>query len=168
MFGTHAQEVLGRTLKSLWPAACRDDHERAVAEFFRSGDSHQVRQHPNSPVCARTAASSPRVSLSTWRTDEGRFLTAIMRDISERGGSKEDLRQKDSSLSRRTGWRFWVCWCPCCAATSATRRRDLEELRQSGAGMRGPFAACRFAPGSRTLKRHWPACPTTRCGSSCP
>jgi len=30
----------GETLKSLWPAACRDDHERAVAEFFRSGDSH--------------------------------------------------------------------------------------------------------------------------------
>ncbi len=102
MFGYPAQEVLGQTFKYLWPAACRDDHERAVAEFFRSGDAHSGTTTPEFSGLRKDGSEFPlEVSLSTWATDEGRFLTAIMRDISERRRLKEDLRQKELQLIQK-------------------------------------------------------------------
>jgi PAS domain S-box-containing protein len=102
MFGYPAQEILGQAFRHLWPAAYRHDHERALADFFRSGDSHLGTATPEFSGLRKDGSEFPiEVSLSTWATDEGRFLTAIMRDVSERRRLHEDIRQKELQLIQK-------------------------------------------------------------------
>jgi len=102
MFGYPAHEVLGQAFTDLWPPAYRNDHERAVAEFSRSSDCPLGTTTPEFSGLRKDGSEFPlEVSLSTWATDEGHFVTAIMRDISERRRLTEDLRQKELQLIQK-------------------------------------------------------------------
>ena len=102
MFGYPAGQWPGQDFSNLWPPPHRKDRASALADFFKSGDARQGSATQELTGLRKDGSEFPlEVSLSTWSTDQGRFLTAIMRDISERRRLQEDLRQKELQLIQK-------------------------------------------------------------------
>src|SRR5205814_3827686 len=92
LFGYAAEEVVGRPLTILIPEAVREAHERGVDRFSSSGEARIMgRTVEVEAVRADGSVFPVELSLSTWTTDEGRFFTGIMRDISERRSTQDKL-----------------------------------------------------------------------------
>ena len=92
MFGYAAEEVVGRPLTILMPEGVREAHERGVDRFSSSGAARIIgRTVELEAVRADGTAFPIELSLSTWTTDEGRFFSGVIRDITERRCAQEKL-----------------------------------------------------------------------------
>jgi PAS domain S-box-containing protein len=99
MFGYPEREIVGRRFTLLCPASYRHAHERAFADLRESDDVLSDLTTRELAGLRKNGEEFPlEVSLSTWATEEGRFVTAIMREISERRRLEETTRQQELQL----------------------------------------------------------------------
>ncbi|MBV9411881.1 MAG: EAL domain-containing protein [Acidimicrobiia bacterium] len=92
LFGYLATEVVGRPLTILMPESMREAHERGVDRFASSGAGRVMGRTVELEALHADGTVFPiEMSLSTWVTDEGRFFTGVIRDITERRGLHERL-----------------------------------------------------------------------------
>jgi len=84
MFGYTAEEMIGKPEAILMPERYREVHKEGLERFRRTGRGHIVGDTVEFSGLRKDGSEFPlEVSLSTWRTDQGRFYGAIIRDISE-------------------------------------------------------------------------------------
>src|SRR5205823_6791343 len=93
IFGHPADEVVGRPLSVLVPEPLRADHERGLRRFLSTGEARLMGRPVALAGLRRDGTSFPlELSLSTWASSDGsRFLTGIIRDITERRRIQEEL-----------------------------------------------------------------------------
>src|SRR4051794_7957827 len=92
LFGHTAEKILGRPVASLMPEELREQHERGIRRFLASGEGRMLGRTTEVEGLRADGTTFPlELSLSTWTTDEGRFFTGIMRDITERRHAQDKL-----------------------------------------------------------------------------
>jgi PAS domain S-box-containing protein len=103
MFRCTAQEVLGQPLGRLLPAAFREAHRRHVDEFGRTGvTSRAMGQSPSLWGLRADGERFPiEASISQVEVEGEKIYTAIVRDITERHRSQEEIRKMNLELERR-------------------------------------------------------------------
>jgi PAS domain S-box-containing protein len=96
MFGYEAPEVLGTSLLQLLPASCRD----AVAARLLPGDLPGQLRTPVELLGLRKDGSEfpLDISLSTWTTAHGTYVTGMIRDLTARKHLEEQTRQQELQL----------------------------------------------------------------------
>ncbi len=94
MFGYRAEEILGFPVEKFVPERERSQLKN-ILESFRDGGEHpQIRTTYETTRLHKNGAEIPvEVSLSEWRAADHRFVTAILRDTTERKAVELELRQ---------------------------------------------------------------------------
>jgi PAS domain S-box-containing protein len=99
MFGYSAEEMVGRPFALLWSTSDPASNESAFAQLKKNYDANL--NYPNLELSGirKDGLKIPlEVSLSSWKTQEGRFITTVMRDVSERKRLEETTRQQELQL----------------------------------------------------------------------
>jgi PAS domain S-box-containing protein len=93
MFGWTAEEVRGQSLDTLIPDRFRGGHGQQVRRFGATGTTSR-RMGDNTVLYARHKSGSEfpiDASISQLNTPEGKLYTVILRDVTERVRSREEL-----------------------------------------------------------------------------
>jgi PAS domain S-box-containing protein len=100
IFGYIEDEAIGQSVQMLMPERYRARHERGLARFLETGASGIIGKTVELEGLRKDGAEILlEVSLATWTVDEERFFTGILRDISGRKSTENELKH----ASRRTG-----------------------------------------------------------------
>ena len=84
-FSYSSDEVVGRPLTLLMPERYRDAHRHGLDRFLRTGEAHVIGKTVELAGTRKDGAEFPmELSLSSWKTHQGTFFTAILTDITER------------------------------------------------------------------------------------
>jgi PAS domain S-box-containing protein len=103
MFGYRQQEILGRTLETLVPERFREVHRQHITRFAGS-DQQTLLMSQRHPVFGlrKDGAEFPMdASLAKLKLEEGTVFTAIVRDITERVRTQEELHDSHEELELR-------------------------------------------------------------------
>lgn len=98
-FGYEEGELLGRTVRDLVPPSHLAAHTAGLAAFRATGAAPAVGKALELPALHRDGSEFPiEMSLATWETREGRFATAILRDITDRKRARDEREQLIAEL----------------------------------------------------------------------
>ena len=100
IFGYEANEVIGKNVKILLPFPYREENDRDIAEYLRTGETKMIGVG-RELVGLRKDGSSFPMELSVCAIDaDGRSggFTGIVRDITRRNRAAEALRASEESL----------------------------------------------------------------------
>ncbi|HUF47606.1 MAG TPA: PAS domain S-box protein [Vicinamibacterales bacterium] len=101
MFGLSEAEAIGRTLESLVPERHREAHRRGFQEFLDSGMTTLAGGSLEATGVRANGSEFPfEIALSGWDTSEGRFVSGILRDITDRRQADGAIRAKNEELGR--------------------------------------------------------------------
>jgi len=103
IFGYSEEEVLGKPISMLIPERYREAHSRGVQRYLATGEPHIIGTTAELHGLRKGNVEFPvELSLSTWRTKEKIFFSAIIRDISERKQAEKELEQRTLEARQRT------------------------------------------------------------------
>ncbi len=92
MFGYTEAEIRGQSLNRLIPQRLREQHVAGMKRVQTGGDHHVIGKTVELEGIRKDMSEFPiELSLAQWETVEGRFYTAILRDITERKSYQENL-----------------------------------------------------------------------------
>jgi PAS domain S-box-containing protein len=103
MFGYRQHEVLGQPLDLLVPERFRDIHHTHTANFANSGQTTLLMAQRQAVFGRRRDGTEFPIeaSLAKLKLQEGTVFTAIVRDITERVRSQEELQRSHEELETR-------------------------------------------------------------------
>jgi PAS domain S-box-containing protein len=102
IFGYSEDEVLGKPLTVLMPERYRDAHRKALERFGLTGEAHIVGKTVQLHGLRKDGSEFPlELSISVWTTREGKFYSAIIRDITDRRQAEEEIKKLNDELRRR-------------------------------------------------------------------
>lgn len=104
MFGYGREELLGRSIQDLVPAAYREGHAVQMAEHLRTPQKRRLRL----PVRGQRKDGSVfpcEIGLSTLMTDDGPVVSAIVRDITEQQRAEREIQDLNAGLEARVAER---------------------------------------------------------------
>ena len=118
IFGYTAEEIVGRPVTTIIPERFHNAYARELARVASTGKGRLVGKTVEMIGLRKDGSEFPaELSLAVWRTTEGMFLTALLRDISERKHAEEELQRYRHRLEEVVEKR------------TAELRRVNEELR---------------------------------------
>ena len=98
-FGYEVSEVVGQPLTLLIPDRVRDQPLQEVTRFIAEGEAHVVGKVIDVMGRKKSGTDFPvELSLGTWTTQEGKFVTGIFRDITERTQIAEAINEQRAFL----------------------------------------------------------------------
>jgi two-component system cell cycle sensor histidine kinase/response regulator CckA len=106
MFGYAREEIVGQPLTRLMPERYRAAQERGLAHYLATEQPRVIGRTVELEGLRKDGREFPvDLALSSWRTEEGLFFSAIIRDITERRSLEEQLRQsqKMDAIGRLAG-----------------------------------------------------------------
>jgi PAS domain S-box-containing protein len=94
IFGFSKSELVDKPLTAIIPERFRDLHTGGLERFLATGQRHLSSWHNiEFPGCTKEGCEIPlEISFSLMQAGEKKFITAVLRDISERKRSQEELR----------------------------------------------------------------------------
>jgi PAS domain S-box-containing protein len=100
MFGFSAEEMHGKPLPPIVPENLREIHQKAIERVFDTGKL-KLSGHPVELTGLRKDGKEfpLEISMSLWQTKKKTFITAIIRDVSDRKKVEEQLRQSQKMAS---------------------------------------------------------------------
>jgi PAS domain S-box-containing protein len=99
IFGYTAEEILGAPLTRLMPACCRADHAQRFAQWSATGAAHLIGTITEFSGVRKDGNEFPlKMSLSTWSTAHGHYVTGIIRDLTAHKQLQETTRQQELQL----------------------------------------------------------------------
>ncbi len=86
--------MTGRRLDAIIPERFRAQHARGIGRMLAAGGPRQTTKTVELVGRRRDGAEFPlELSFATWSASDGRYFTAIMRDVSERKETEEAMRR---------------------------------------------------------------------------
>ena len=99
IFGYSEDEILRQPLTLLIPERFRAAHEAGLSRVVRTGQTKIIGQTVQLAGLRKSGDEFPiELSLATWVTDGTRFLSGIIRDVSDREKALENLTQSEERL----------------------------------------------------------------------
>ena len=104
IFGFTKAEILGRPLSPIMPARLRDLHTAGLQRYLTTGQRHLPRWHNiELPGCTKDGREFPlEVSFSLLEAGTKKFLTGVLRDITERKRAEAELHQARETAEAAT------------------------------------------------------------------
>jgi PAS domain S-box-containing protein len=101
MFGHSEEEVMGKPLTILMPPRYRARHLSGLDRFNLTREAHVIGRTVEMEGVRKSGEEFPiELSLSTWEAGGRRFFSAILRDITDRNRSDEELKRTVAELAR--------------------------------------------------------------------
>ncbi|MEJ2613813.1 MAG: SpoIIE family protein phosphatase [Ignavibacteriaceae bacterium] len=95
IFGYSAEEALGKPLTILMPERYRNDHIKGMERFINTNEMKIIGKVVELNGLRKDGSEFPvELTLSNWDTEEGKFVTGIIRDITRR---KEEQLAKEKA-----------------------------------------------------------------------
>jgi PAS domain S-box-containing protein len=99
IFGYAAAEILGAPLTRLIPAHGQADHAQHLAQWSATGAAHLIGTITEFSGVRKDGREFPlEMSLSTWSTAHGHYVTGIIRDLTAQKQLQETTRQQRLQL----------------------------------------------------------------------
>ncbi len=118
MFGYSGEEAIGQSVAVIVPRRFREVHRDGMMQVLTEGTLPERRQTDKWFGRRKDGTEVPvELSAAVWETAEGRFMTAVIRDITERKQAQEALEAAKTQLEQRVQER------------TAELRQVNEELR---------------------------------------
>src|SRR5881394_3571462 len=103
IFGSPASRVIGQPLTLLMPERFHSAFWRGLERFLSKGEAHAIGTTVEFAGRTLDGCEFPlELSLATWKTGEGIFFTAIIRDITRRKRAEEKINTLNEDLKRRS------------------------------------------------------------------
>jgi len=97
IFGYSSEEIVGKSLTTIMPERFHEAHRKGLALVVTTGKSKLVGKTVEMTGLRKDNTEFPvELSLATWRTTEGMFFTALLRDITDRKRAEEKLKQSEA------------------------------------------------------------------------
>jgi PAS domain S-box-containing protein len=99
IFGYKAAEILGAPLTRLIPTRYQTAHRQRLAHWATTGASHLVGTTVEFSGMRKDGSEFPlELSLSTWSTVHGHYVTGMVRDLTAQKQLQETTRQQELQL----------------------------------------------------------------------
>ncbi|MBI3670698.1 MAG: PAS domain S-box protein [Acidobacteria bacterium] len=94
LFGHAASDVLGKPITLLMPERLHDAHRRGLQRFLSTGEPNVIGKTVELAGRKKDGSEFPfELSLASWKKGEETFFTGIIRDITERKRTEEQLHK---------------------------------------------------------------------------
>jgi PAS domain S-box-containing protein/diguanylate cyclase (GGDEF)-like protein len=101
LFGHSEEEVVGRSLTMLMPERYRAAHSKGIAHFLATGESRVIGRTLRLEGLRRDGTEFRiDLSISSWETHEGRFVTGIIREAPEAAHADQPREASDPISAR--------------------------------------------------------------------
>jgi PAS domain S-box-containing protein len=101
IFAYSSAEIIGQPLTLLMPERYRDPHLQGFERYLRTGEARVIGKTLEMAARRKNGSEFPiELALSSWKTREGTFFTAILSDFTERKRAGELLVNKLAELKR--------------------------------------------------------------------
>ncbi|MBI5428146.1 MAG: PAS domain S-box protein [Nitrospinae bacterium] len=100
LFGYRGEEAIGKNIALLMPEPYRAEHDGHIKNYLRTGQSKVLGLSREVPALRKSGEAFPlEISVSETLLGDRRIFTGIVRDISERRRSEENLK-KEATYAR--------------------------------------------------------------------
>ncbi len=99
VFGFSREDILGRDVTAIMPERFRESHRTGMARMLTTGERRMTEHGTVVSGLKRDGTEFPlELSLSQWKTRQGTFFTAVIRDITERRLAEERIARLNEGL----------------------------------------------------------------------
>jgi PAS domain S-box-containing protein len=103
IFGYSEAEVLGKSVTIIIPDEYKTGHSQGVKNYLQTGMPALIGRTAELEGLKKNGERFPiELSLSTWKTKEGRFFSGIIRDISYRKDVERELEKRTAESDQRS------------------------------------------------------------------
>jgi PAS domain S-box-containing protein len=100
IFGYSENDVIGKPLTMMMPERYREMHRAGMARYRAGGEARVINKTVELEGLRKDGSEFPiELTLSAWKTNDGKFFTGILRDITERKCADDELKRSESRLA---------------------------------------------------------------------